>query len=93
MKKDMLPMEILIMNIDTATIPELMEILKVNRKRKGISIEEAAYMCNVTGQTVRNTENGVTLNGDVFLYELLLLNDDQLIMDIIKRMVAIKKAP
>lgn len=54
--------------------------------------EQVAYHCNVTEQTVRNFENGVSVNPSVLLYYIIMLTkgfkDDRILneaSDIYKR--------
>lgn len=52
--------------------------LKEVRKSRNMSIEEVAVRCGVSGQTVRNLENGTSVNPVVLsLYLSLAKNKDR----------------
>lgn len=59
------------------------------RKKKGLSFEEIAARCKVSGQTVRNIENGTSINPIVLSYYLSIAGetDRENILDLITERV------
>lgn len=62
---------------------DIIKLLSDNRRQRKVSMEQVAVRAHRVRSSVENFENGKNVSTNIFLVELLLLNDRELAMRLI----------